>query len=258
MTELIPVVKVENGRAVADSRDVAVYFMKEHKHVLRDIRELHCSVEFRQSNFGPCIINDLRGIESTSHVMMTRSGFMFLVGGYTGAAAGRFKESYINQFDAMEAELRRRPAPAFNVKDPGHVVAALAQSLQYVRELEEHNATLQENVVAAAKTIEHAKPHVEFCKLHADCTDTVNLRELAKALDWPPEKLKRWLLANNYIFYENKTLTYYSKWKQLDIMTKRQVPISPDADGNPRFVNQLRFTTKGIQYFAAKLTPQLV
>ena len=35
------------------SLDVAETFEKEHKHVLRNIRELACSDEFRQSNFGP-------------------------------------------------------------------------------------------------------------------------------------------------------------------------------------------------------------
>ncbi len=37
---------------VVSSLDVAETFIKEHKHVLRDIRELDCSGEFRQSNFG--------------------------------------------------------------------------------------------------------------------------------------------------------------------------------------------------------------
>lgn len=69
---------------MADSRDVAAYFGKQHKHVLRDIRELDCSAEFRRSNFGPFYIKDLTG-ESISHVMMTKDGFTFLAMGFTGA-----------------------------------------------------------------------------------------------------------------------------------------------------------------------------
>ncbi len=40
-------------RAICTSLDVAETFGKEHKHVLRDIRELGCSEEFNRSNFGP-------------------------------------------------------------------------------------------------------------------------------------------------------------------------------------------------------------
>lgn len=37
--------------ALVDSRYVARYFEKEHRSVLRDIRELDCSEEFRLHNF---------------------------------------------------------------------------------------------------------------------------------------------------------------------------------------------------------------
>jgi Rha family phage regulatory protein len=91
---------------VADSRDVAAYFGKEHRRALQTIRELHCSEDFRQHNFVPFKIKDLTG-ESTSHVEMTESGFMRLVGGFNGPKAGLTIEAWINQFQAMKAELAR-------------------------------------------------------------------------------------------------------------------------------------------------------
>ena len=47
-------IKIENqdGRPVTSSRNVAEVFEKEHKHVLRDVESLGCSLEFRESNFG--------------------------------------------------------------------------------------------------------------------------------------------------------------------------------------------------------------
>lgn len=100
-----PVVSTINGVVMADSRDVAATFGKQHQHVLEAYRRLHCSDEFRQSNFRPIKINDLKG-ESTSHVMMTKNGFAFLALGFTGERAALFKERYIERFDAMEATLR--------------------------------------------------------------------------------------------------------------------------------------------------------
>lgn len=69
-----PVVTVKDGEAMADSRDVAAFFGKRPADVLRDIRNLNCSTEFRQRNFASFKIKDLTG-ESTSHVEMTKDGF---------------------------------------------------------------------------------------------------------------------------------------------------------------------------------------
>src|SRR3712207_5142345 len=72
-----PVVAIQDGNVTADSRDVAAFFGKQHKDVLRAIRELGCSDDFKRRNFAPFKINDLTG-ESISHVLMTKDGFMFL------------------------------------------------------------------------------------------------------------------------------------------------------------------------------------
>lgn len=87
------------------SLDVAETFEKEHKHVLRNIRELACSDEFRQSNFGPSsYVNEQN--KKQPMVIMTRNGFTLLAMGYTGELAIKFKEAYIKQFNAMEKALR--------------------------------------------------------------------------------------------------------------------------------------------------------
>lgn len=92
-------------RATCTSLDVADTFGKDHKHVLRDIRELGCSDEFNQSNFGPISYTDGRNRKQDA-VIMTRDGFTLLVMGYTGELAMKFKEAYIKQFNAMEAALQ--------------------------------------------------------------------------------------------------------------------------------------------------------
>ncbi len=67
-------------KAVCTSLDVAETFEKEHKHVLRDIRELNCTGEFRQSNFGQSNFTNRQGREQPMYVM-TRDGFTLLVMG---------------------------------------------------------------------------------------------------------------------------------------------------------------------------------
>lgn len=92
-------------RAAVTSLDVAETFGKRHDHVLRDIKELGCSEEFRLPNFGETYYEDSQGRKQPMAIM-TRDGFTILVMGYTGGLAMKFKEAYIKQFNAMEAALQ--------------------------------------------------------------------------------------------------------------------------------------------------------
>lgn len=74
---------------------------KKHSHVLRDIENLDCSDDFRQSNFGLTSYKDSQGKKQPRYAM-TRDGFTFLAMGYRGEKAAKFKELYIKRFNEME------------------------------------------------------------------------------------------------------------------------------------------------------------
>lgn len=90
-----------NDTARVDSLFVAKFFNKSHDHVLRDIRELDCSEEFRLTNFGESSYKNEQGKRQPCYAM-TKDGFIFLVMGYRGKKAARFKELYIKRFNEME------------------------------------------------------------------------------------------------------------------------------------------------------------
>ena len=89
------------GVVLADSLKVAEIFNKDHKNVIRDIRELDCSEEFRELNFEPTEYMSVQGHKKPCY-NMTRDGFVFLVMGYRGKKAASFKEAYIKRFNEME------------------------------------------------------------------------------------------------------------------------------------------------------------
>lgn len=89
---------------VVTSLDVAETFGKEHARVLRDIRDLDCSDEFRVGNFAESYYINAQNKKQPMYYI-TRDGFTLLVMGYTGEKAMRFKEAYIRQFNAMEKAL---------------------------------------------------------------------------------------------------------------------------------------------------------
>lgn len=112
--QMVNLVEIENSQVVTTSVKIAEIFGKQHKHVLRDIRNLECSEDFRQSNFGLIQkISDLGQGRTRKDPMyyITRDGFMFLVMGFTGKTAAKWKEAYIKAFNEMEAKLRAEQMP---------------------------------------------------------------------------------------------------------------------------------------------------
>ena len=107
MKELVPmddfgIFVDKKDTARVDSRFVAEMFEKRHDSVLRDIRELDCSPDFRLHNYVESSYKNAQKRKQPCYVM-TRDGFMFLVMGYRGKKAAAIKEAYIKRFNEMEA-----------------------------------------------------------------------------------------------------------------------------------------------------------
>lgn len=130
-----PIVHVKDGSVYANSRNVAGFFGKRNADVNRAIRDLIAAApdNFGQRNFAPNEINDLTG-QSVADYDMTKDGFVLLTFGFTGDDAMAFKLRYIEQFNAMEAELRKGEA-AIDARHDGmtkmtaHKVAVIEKAL---------------------------------------------------------------------------------------------------------------------------------
>lgn len=104
-------VRIENGRPVTDSLTVAETFGKEHRRVMQDIRELDCSDEFRVHHFVQTPYEHPQNQQIYKKYLITEQGFAFLVMGYTGKEAARFKEMYIMEFNRMRDMLHKPTNP---------------------------------------------------------------------------------------------------------------------------------------------------
>ena len=122
-----PSVQLVNNRAA--SNQIAEHFGKQHKDVLRAIDNLECSPEYRQRNFALTsqTVEMPKGATRQSPAYtMTRDGFVFLAMGFTGKEAAKWKEAYINAFNAMEAALHAVPAlPQFITASQAGEISAL-------------------------------------------------------------------------------------------------------------------------------------
>ncbi len=95
----------EHGKNVTTSLIVANVFGKRHSDVLRDIRNLNCSEDFRKRNFALIENQEVSHspIISNNYFEITEDGFAFLGMGYTGEKAGKLKEEFLSAFNHIRA-----------------------------------------------------------------------------------------------------------------------------------------------------------
>lgn len=112
-TDLSHAVVVSDGKVTTTSLKIAEVFGKKHCDVLRAVESLQVPDGFGKRNFASTEYewkNNLGKIVKSKMYNITRDGFTLLVMGFTGAAAMRFKIAYLEEFNRMEAELRRLQA----------------------------------------------------------------------------------------------------------------------------------------------------
>lgn len=103
----------QNGVLVTTSRNVAEVFGKEHRNVVRDIRDILASLPDTSKNWGMLNFEqtpyvDPQNKQTYSEYLITRDGLTLLVMGYTGEKAMTFKLAYIQRFNEMEALLKKQ------------------------------------------------------------------------------------------------------------------------------------------------------
>lgn len=104
-------VRLSGDRLIVSSLDISNHFGKRHDDVLKAVRNLDCSPEFRRRNFAESSYTNSQNRKMPMSEI-TRDGFVFLCMGFTGQQAAVWKERYIDAFNQMEAALRGRSVPA--------------------------------------------------------------------------------------------------------------------------------------------------
>lgn len=156
------IVFVDNGETVTDSLTVAEVFGKRHADVIRSIETLECSQEFTQRNFALSDYKDSTGRTLRKYIM-TQDGFSFLVMGYTGKDAARFKEMYIGEFNRMRQQLHS-----------GVNIGQLSPQLQFMIQLEQRTTGVENEVSALKQVVDNEVWITEAQR--GQIRDAVNIR----------------------------------------------------------------------------------
>ena len=242
---------IRDSRVVVSSKDVARVFEKEHKHVLRDIQGLGCSEEFGRSNFGPVYKEFPDGSQvqnKTLEYLITRDGFTLLAMGYTGPRAMKFKEAYINTFNAMESELKGSGKLG---EFADQIPRTMGEALMLAGRLELERAAL------SAK-IEQDAPKVQFAEAVEAAEGDILIGSLAKILkqngfDIGQNRLYDWMRNNGYIMKYSTLPTQLAMNQGLLVIQERVIN---KPDGTNTVKTTTKVTPKGQLHFVKKFFKQ--
>lgn len=238
------VYKTEKGTPVTDSLKVAEVFGKEHKNIIRTIRNLiataqNCAVQkwFFESTY----------LAGNGHkepmFVMNRDGFSLLAMGLTGAKAMQFKVGFIEQFNAMERVVKQmQPTPA--------IPQTFAEALRLA-------ASQAEQIEKQQKKIEADAPRVLFSQAVETSDKSVLIGELAKIIcqngvQTGEKRLFAWLRENGYLCQFGERYNQPTqKAMELGLFEIKKTTIQK-PNGDTLISNTTKVTGKGQVYFVNK------
>jgi Rha family phage regulatory protein len=226
-----PIVTMRDGEVFADSRDVADYFEKAHKDVIRAIEGAHCTEEFARRNFAPSEYQDASG-RTLRCFSMTKNGFAFIAMGFTGAKAGKFKEAYINAFDAMEAELRK-PRLVVDFSDPKTILGVMSH-------LQEQVADRDAKLAIQGERLE------KMDRLEASI-GAMAITDAAKTLKVSPQHLFRFMNSRSWIYKRAGNQSWIGRQEKIEAgYMEHREHVYIDSQGNERVATRALVTGKGL------------
>lgn len=231
----------QQGRDITTSLLVAEVFQKRHDNVLRDIRNLECSDEFRLANFE--LLVEMRqlpqgGATKAEWYEMTKDGFSFLVMGYTGKKAAEFKELFIREFNKRESLLKDEE---YIIQRSMEIINRRVKALEAAVETKSRQLALQGQVI-----IEQA-PKVAYHDKVLQSTTLHPITIIAKEMGLSAVTLNRMLMEAQVIYKSGKTYVLYARYANKGY-TGTKTYNYMDSMGNERTTVEMRWTEKGREF----------
>ncbi|EGS6672574.1 Rha family transcriptional regulator, partial [Campylobacter jejuni] len=204
--EIIENLKIVDNKIFTDSLFIAGVFEKNHRDVLKNIKNL-CDDEFKTLNFKESFYLNSQNKKQPCY-NLTRDGFSLLVMGFTGEKAYKWKIEFIKAFNEMEKRLR-------NIEYEKHDKLAFRQSLGYKSQLKQQKEHY-ENKIKALKYDLEKKKQLSF-KRKLSKEELLELRKIL-AKDYGILCIKEWefeFLAEKIALENTRMTTWDAVVKKL-------------------------------------------
>lgn len=231
-------VELIDGEPMVSSLKLAERFGKNHKDVLRSIRNLECSDEFNRRNFAPVEIEDAKG-QRRPAFYLTEQGFSFLAMGFTGKEAARWKEKHILAFTEMRKMIEGGSVqPDFS--DPRTMLACFDHLNSQVKQLE--------------STVSEQNGRLKKLDRLEGADGSMCITDAAKALNKRPKDLFAFMSAARWIYKRpgNRNWLAYGDKIQQGLM-EHDDHIYINSIGEERVNSRALVTAKGLVKLAELL-----
>lgn len=239
---------VENGKLVADSREVAEMIGKRHDHLVRDING-YIEVINTEPNFGvsdffiKTSYRDASG-KSNTRYDITKQGCEMVANKLTGKKGILFTAAYVQKFNEMENEISS-PAALPNFNNPAEAARAWADQFEK-REV-------------AEKQIEENRPKVIFADSVSVSNTSILIGDLAKILhqnginNIGQNRLFAWMRENKYLISRDGSNHNMPTQKAMEMgLFKIKETSITHSDGHVSISKTVKVTGKGQIYFVNK------
>lgn len=245
----------QDGESITDSVKVSMKFGKRHSDVLRDIQDLTCSQDFRERNFALSSYISSQGKELPKWEM-NKDGFTFLVMGYSGDRASKFKEDYIQEFNKREVLLNSNE---YILARANQIISEQNKKLEedYNKErnlrvdIEKQKKLIEAQNIEKNRQIREMKPKAEF---HDDVTlsdQEYTLSSACKMINSPYGRNKMFdVLRKDGVVFKDRNEVKQQYTDRFAMRLSR-------PKGNGKRYPYLAVNGKGLAWMRKKYSPQL-
>lgn len=238
-----PIVFIRDGEVFANSREVAAYFDKEHRHVLRDIDNLiKAAPEVGLRNFGHTPYVDGQNGQTYRSFDMDQDGFALLAMGFTGAKALKWKLRYIEAFKVMRSQLSQ--PRQIDYSDPQLLLGVVGH--------------LQSKVGEQAVLLAEQGDRLKKLDRIEGAYGSLCFTDAAKTLKKGPQELIRFMNSRGWIYKRVGNASWCGRQEKITAgYLEHREHVYRDSEGVERVATRALVTGKGLVKLAELLEQPL-
>lgn len=231
MNQLMPIDKP----VTMSSREIAELTGKEHKNVIRDIREMVAVLEKDGADLSHLVERkDGRGY--TAEFMLDRALTETLLTGYSIPLRHRV----VTRLRELENVSQHH--------EPVSIPRTLPEALRLAADLAEQNTHLQ-------LVVSEQAPKVEALQRIAEARGAMCLTDAAKHLGIQRKRLLEWMRENRWIYRREGSARWvaYQPREAAGLLEHKVTLLGLDEEGDQRLASQVKVTAKGLALLAQKI-----
>lgn len=212
------------GKLLADSRNIATMTGKRHDHLMRDIDGY---VEALRKSTNPNLGASEFFIESTyrdgkgeirRRYDITKLGCEMVANKMTGQKGVLFTATYVKQFNEMEQQLVTINTPSYMINDP------VARANKWIEE-EKNRQVIETKALMLEQRVREYEPKLTYLDQILQSKDTVTVTQIAKDYGLSGTALNQILHEEKVQYKQNEQWLLYSKHQDKGYTKSRTIDI---------------------------------